>query len=157
VSGQLHDRAALTPGNMPLPYLGWPPATVWTLWRTENISHHARNETPILRSSTPVVQSLYRAVLDFLQTKDKGKFVLGPKHHPMFPVYAPVLNFLSRIRGLTVDEIWIGEWIYWPLIDTTRNCKQSQRSPTFNTLLITTRKVFSSLQCFQQPFPGNGC
>jgi hypothetical protein len=30
---------------------------------------------------------------------------------------------LSRV-WVIMDEIWIGEWIYWPLIHTTRNYKQ---------------------------------
>jgi microsomal dipeptidase-like Zn-dependent dipeptidase len=25
---------------------------------------------------------------------------------------------------LSIDWVWIGEWIYWPLIHTTRNDKQ---------------------------------
>jgi hypothetical protein len=27
---------------------------------------------------------------------------------------------------VTIDEVWIGEWIYWPLMHTTRNYKQLQ-------------------------------
>jgi hypothetical protein len=29
--------------------------------------------------------------------------------------------------GVTIDRVWIGEWIYWPLMHTTRNCKYLQR------------------------------
>jgi hypothetical protein len=25
--------------------------------------------------------------------------------------------------GVTTDGVWIGEWIYWPLMHTTRNYK----------------------------------
>jgi hypothetical protein len=31
---------------------------------------------------------------------------------------------VSRFRGcVTIDRLWTGEWIYWPLIHTTRNYK----------------------------------
>jgi hypothetical protein len=40
VSGQLHDRACLTPGErapVPIGYkAGWSPEPVWTIWRSEN-------------------------------------------------------------------------------------------------------------------------
>jgi hypothetical protein len=38
-----------------------------------------------------------------------------------------VLLIMSHIWGVTIDGVWIGSWIYWPLIHTTRNCKSSQR------------------------------
>jgi hypothetical protein len=34
---------------------------------------------------------------------------------------------LSRFMGMIIDGVWIREWIYWPLIHTTRNNKQLQR------------------------------
>jgi hypothetical protein len=34
---------------------------------------------------------------------------------------------LSRSIYVTTDRVWVGEWIYWPLIHTTRNYKQLQR------------------------------
>jgi hypothetical protein len=39
-----------------------------------------------------------------------------------------------HVACVTIDGVWIGEWIYWPLIYTTRNYKQLQRhrySPQF--------------------------
>jgi hypothetical protein len=33
---------------------------------------------------------------------------------------------LSHV-GATIDGLWIGEWIYWPLIHMTRKYKQLQR------------------------------
>jgi hypothetical protein len=29
-----------------------------------------------------------------------------------------------QVTCLTIDEVWIGEWIYWSVIHTTRNYKQ---------------------------------
>jgi hypothetical protein len=32
-------------------------------------------------------------------------------------------NIVSQFRGVTIDGVWIGEWIYWLLIHVTRNYK----------------------------------
>jgi hypothetical protein len=34
---------------------------------------------------------------------------------------------LSCSMCVTIDGVWIGEWIYWPLIHTTQNYTQLQR------------------------------
>jgi hypothetical protein len=37
------------------------------------------------------------------------------------------MSLRPYFRGVTRDGVWIGEWIYWPLIHTTRNYKQLLR------------------------------
>jgi hypothetical protein len=39
----------------------------------------------------------------------------------------PSITYCHVFRGVTIDGVWIGEWIYWPLIHTTRNYKHLQR------------------------------
>jgi hypothetical protein len=34
---------------------------------------------------------------------------------------------LLHSRGVTIDGVWIGEWIHWPLIHTARKYKYLQR------------------------------
>jgi hypothetical protein len=36
-----------------------------------------------------------------------------------------LLLILSRV-GVTIDGVWVGEWIYWPLTHTPRHYKQLQ-------------------------------
>jgi hypothetical protein len=67
------------------------------------------------------------------------------------PFYQPIL---SRVWA-TIDGIWIGYWIYWPLIhvstsnySATANLHNSQ-SPYYPLSLF-------SLLCLHQLFPGNG-
>jgi hypothetical protein len=36
-------------------------------------------------------------------------------------------NILSWFMGVTIDGVWTGEWIYWPLVHRTRNYKHLQR------------------------------
>jgi hypothetical protein len=38
----------------------------------------------------------------------------------------PWLSYCHDL-GVTVDGVWIGYWIYWPLIHMTRKCRQLQR------------------------------
>jgi hypothetical protein len=50
----------------------------------------------------------------------------------LVPVYNTFITkkimivMLSRFRSFTVDGVWTGELIYWPLIHTTQNYKQLQ-------------------------------
>jgi hypothetical protein len=46
---------------------------------------------------------------------------------------------------VTIDGIWIGGWIYWPLIHTTRNYKHLNVIANLHTLQITTAPA--------KPFP----
>jgi hypothetical protein len=64
------------------------------------------------------------------------------------------LNILSRFMWLDIDEVWMGEWIYWLLIHTTRNYKQSATAD-LHTLEITTLSAFSSVHCFHWSLFGN--
>jgi hypothetical protein len=54
---------------------------------------------------------------------------------------------MSRFMNANVDGVLIGDWIYLPLVHTTRNY----------TLQITdTHRLMSSVYCsHHQPFPGN--
>jgi hypothetical protein len=45
------------------------------------------------------------------------------------PVYTAITSqwvCMSRFRCVTIDGVWIGEWIYWPLMHITRNYKHLQ-------------------------------
>jgi hypothetical protein len=46
-----------------------------------------------------------------------------------------IYNFISsQFGGVTIDEVWAGEWVYWPLIPITQYYKQLQHfqwSPHF--------------------------
>jgi hypothetical protein len=61
-------------------------------------------------------------------------------------------------RDVTIDGVWIGEWIYRPLTHTTRIYKQLNVIGNLHNSQITTAhaKPFRSLLCLHQPFPGNG-
>jgi hypothetical protein len=37
--------------------------------------------------------------------------------------YSPMSIYCYVFKGVAIDVIWIGEWIYWPLIYTTLNYK----------------------------------
>jgi hypothetical protein len=54
---------------------------------------------------------------------------------------------------VTTDGIWIGNWIYWPLVHTTQNSSNYSTLTNLHTSQITTAfdKPFSSLLCLQQP------
>jgi hypothetical protein len=51
-------------------------------------------------------------------------------------------------RGVTIDGVWVGKWIYSPLVYTTRNY-------TFQTT-DTHRLVSSVYYILHYPFPDNG-
>jgi hypothetical protein len=50
-------------------------------------------------------------------------------------------EILSRV-GVTKDGVWIGEWIHWPLMHTTRNCKQLE-PPIISTIHISPQHPLS--------------
>jgi hypothetical protein len=54
--------------------------------------------------------------------------------HSQYYLKRSLMSILSRI-GVTVDGVWIGEWIYWPLIHTTRNYKHYKLIYTLYKLL----------------------
>jgi hypothetical protein len=75
-------------------------------------------------------------------------------------IWAPYkVCILARFRGVTLDAVWIGEWICWSLVYTPLGTT-SNYSATANlqNSQITTApaKPFPSLLCLQQPFPSNG-
>jgi hypothetical protein len=59
---------------------------------------------------------------------------------------------------VTMDRVWIGYWIYWPLPYTTRTTCDYRAIANLHTLQITAAlaKPSSSLLCIQQSFPSNG-
>jgi hypothetical protein len=65
------------------------------------------------------------------------------RHHSGV-VYMAERITLSRVC-VTIDGVWIGEWIYWPLIHTTRNYKQLQHRRYLHNSEITTAPA--------KPFP----
>jgi hypothetical protein len=48
---------------------------------------------------------------------------------------------------VTIDGVWTGEWIYWPLIHTTWNYKQLQRHRYLHNSQITTAPAKPFLAC----------
>jgi hypothetical protein len=57
------------------------------------------------------------------------------------------LNIVTCIR-VTIDGVWIGEWIYWPFVCTTR--------PYTLQIADTHRLVYSVYYSLHLPFSGNG-
>jgi hypothetical protein len=59
---------------------------------------------------------------------------------------------------VTIDGVWIGEWIYLPLIHTLGITSNYSATANFHNSQIATAptKPFSSLLFFHQPFPGYG-
>jgi hypothetical protein len=50
--------------------------------------------------------------------------IVGIGGHLM--ILCQLQNILRRFKGVTIDGVWIGYWIYRPLLHTTRNYKQLQ-------------------------------
>jgi hypothetical protein len=48
--------------------------------------------------------------------------------------------------GVTIDGVWIGEWIYWPLIHTTRNHKHLTAISLSSTLHKSPQHLLSFFQ-----------
>jgi hypothetical protein len=84
--------------------------------------------------SAPVNHSLYHPVKSnwafaFFFWLSFKKFLNNPCLIRSNPISQPVrylLLILSRSKCVTIDRVWIGELICWPLIHTTRNYKQLQ-------------------------------
>jgi hypothetical protein len=55
--------------------------------------------------------------------------------------------------GVTIDEVWIGEWVYWPL-GTINNYSAIANLQRLQ-ISITPSKLFSSLPCLHQSSPGS--
>jgi hypothetical protein len=53
----------------------------------------------------------------------------------MLQTYFKAIIF-SRLRGVTIDRVWISEWIYWPLVYTSLN---------YTLQMIDTHKLVSSV------------
>jgi hypothetical protein len=47
-------------------------------------------------------------------------------------------NYYCDNIGMTTDGVWIGEWIYWPLIHTTQNYKHYSAVANLHNSQITT-------------------
>jgi hypothetical protein len=65
------------------------------------------------------------------------------------------VQYCYVFRGVTIDGVWIGEWIYlYTALGTTNNYSAIVN---LHTLQITTAhaKTFSSLLCLEQPLPSN--
>jgi hypothetical protein len=45
---------------------------------------------------------------------------VSKKHNQFSYIY---FYILWRSMSVIIERVWIGEWIYWPLIHTTRNYK----------------------------------
>jgi hypothetical protein len=62
--------------------------------------------------------------------------------------FSSFVFILSRSRGVTIDGVEIVEWIYWPLVCTTRSYSLQ--------ITGTYRLVTTVYYIIHQPFPGNG-
>jgi hypothetical protein len=79
---------------------------------------------------------------DNTKTKNSAR-VCSKKQRDGFSVSQDTI--LSQFRGVTIDRVWIGEGIYWPLIHTTRNYKRLKCYRWFPHFKITTAPA--------KPFP----
>jgi hypothetical protein len=52
-------------------------------------------------------------------------FEVGPESMNIISInfMLETLNIVT-IKGVTIDGVWTGEWVYWPLIHTTQNYRQ---------------------------------
>jgi hypothetical protein len=64
----------------------------------------------------------------------------------------PIRNYILPRFWMTIDEVWIGEWIYWPLIHSyTRLVSTSNYSATanlYNSQITSPAKSFPTSRVF---------
>jgi hypothetical protein len=81
----------------------------------------------------PFIHVLRKPQLTFTKTLTQHRQLYGDRYWRKCGDYSPFLLSVCKVwkydviynnarsRGITIDGVWVGEWLYWPPVYTTRN------------------------------------